>query len=95
LEIFGSRRQRVLRQLDHQRVVRRFPLALPGALLQLIVFAASFFYLVEDEQLGVIAKIDATGVFTGNRSEDIFAQRHIWNDLNNNQLYCSDDAAAG
>ena len=81
LKIFRDRRQGVLRQLDHQRVVRRLPFGLPIALSQVVVLPAGFPYFVVDQQFGVVMKIDAAGIFTGNRSEDIFAEGHSGSDL--------------
>src|ERR1700733_11918497 len=95
LQIFGSGGERVLGQLDNQRVVRGLAFALPVALRQAIILAACFSYFVVDQELGVVTKIDAAGILTGDRGQDVFAKQHSGTNLNYDELSCSDGASTG
>src|SRR6185312_1780354 len=76
LQIFRGLRQRIPRQFDDLWPVRNLALRLPVALSEFVILAARLLNLVEDQELRVVAQINAARIITGNRNEDFFVERH-------------------
>ena len=76
MEIFAASGESFFGKLDDQFVIGNFSLMLPVALGEIVILAARFFDLVEEQEAVVVAKIDAAGILTCDRVEEIFTKGH-------------------